>query len=117
VLGNCVRARLALRLYGRQVAVYRLDGDGYRIVVTRGGTDRVRLEPFDAILSTAWASNSTFPVPVQKQRPTDRSSASLVSIGRQHPGKPAARRRSLSASGAFAQERSELTDDAHVQAA
>jgi hypothetical protein len=31
------------------VEVYRLDGDGYRLVVTRGGTDRVRLEPFGAI--------------------------------------------------------------------
>ena len=33
----------------RMVEVYRLDGDGYRLVVTRGGTDRVRLEPFAAI--------------------------------------------------------------------
>lgn len=33
----------------RMVEVYRLDGDGYRLVVTRGGTDRVRLEPFGAI--------------------------------------------------------------------
>jgi hypothetical protein len=31
------------------VEVFRLDGDGYRLVVTRGGTDRVRLEPFGAI--------------------------------------------------------------------
>lgn len=30
----------------RMIEVYRLDGDGYRLVVTRGGTDRVRLEPF-----------------------------------------------------------------------
>jgi Uma2 family endonuclease len=30
----------------RMVEVYRLDGDGYRLIVTRGGTDRVRLEPF-----------------------------------------------------------------------
>jgi Uma2 family endonuclease len=33
----------------RMIEVYRLDGDGYRLVVTRGGTDRVRLEPFAAI--------------------------------------------------------------------
>jgi Uma2 family endonuclease len=33
----------------RMVEVLRLDGDGYRLVVTRGGTDRVRLEPFGAI--------------------------------------------------------------------
>lgn len=33
----------------RMVEVFRLDGDGYRLVVTRGGTDRVRLEPFHAI--------------------------------------------------------------------
>jgi hypothetical protein len=33
----------------RMVEVFRLDGDGYRLVVTRGGTDRVRLEPFAAI--------------------------------------------------------------------
>jgi Uma2 family endonuclease len=33
----------------RMVEVFRLDGDGYRLVVTRGGTDRVRLEPFGAI--------------------------------------------------------------------
>jgi len=31
------------------IEVYRLDGEGYRLVVTRGGTDRVRLEPFAAI--------------------------------------------------------------------
>ena len=31
------------------VEAYGLDGDGYRLVVTRGGTDRVRLEPFGAI--------------------------------------------------------------------
>jgi Uma2 family endonuclease len=30
----------------RMVEVYRLDGDSYRLIVTRGGTDRVRLEPF-----------------------------------------------------------------------
>jgi len=29
--------------------IYRLDGDGYRLVVTRGGTDTVRLEPFGAV--------------------------------------------------------------------
>ncbi len=33
----------------RMVEVYRLDGDGYRLVVTRGGSERVRLEPFAAI--------------------------------------------------------------------
>lgn len=33
----------------RMIEVYRLDGEGYRLVVTRGGTDRVRLEPFAAI--------------------------------------------------------------------
>jgi Uma2 family endonuclease len=33
----------------RMVDVYRLDGDGYRLVVTRSGTGRVRLEPFGAI--------------------------------------------------------------------
>ena len=55
--------------------------------------------------------------PGQKQPPNDRSSASLVSIGRQRQANPAARRRSVSASGAFAQERSEVTDDAYVQAA
>jgi hypothetical protein len=43
--------------------------------------------------------------------------ATPVSIGRQRQANPMARRRSLSASGAFAQERSELTDDANVQAA
>jgi hypothetical protein len=31
------------------IEVYRLDGDGYRLVVTRGGSDRVRLEPFASI--------------------------------------------------------------------
>jgi Uma2 family endonuclease len=30
----------------RMVEVYRLDGESYRLVVTRGGNDRVRLEPF-----------------------------------------------------------------------
>jgi hypothetical protein len=33
----------------QMIEIYRLDGDGYRLVVTRGGTDRVRLEPFAAI--------------------------------------------------------------------
>ena len=33
----------------RMIEVFRLDGDGYRLVVTRRGTDRVRLEPFGAI--------------------------------------------------------------------
>jgi len=33
----------------RSIEVYRLDGESYRLVTTRGGTDRVRLEPFDAI--------------------------------------------------------------------
>lgn len=42
--------------------VYRLDGDGYRLVVTRGGTDRVRLEPFGAIeieLEALWPTPPT----------------------------------------------------------
>jgi hypothetical protein len=39
----------------RMVEVFRLDGDSYRLVVTRGGTDRVRLEPFGAIeLEALW---------------------------------------------------------------
>ncbi len=41
----------------RTVEVYRLDGDGYRLVVTRGGDQVVRLEPFAAIeleLSALW---------------------------------------------------------------
>ena len=33
----------------RMVEVLRLDGDGYRLVTTRGGSERVRLEPFAAI--------------------------------------------------------------------
>jgi Uma2 family endonuclease len=33
----------------RMIEVYRLDGDGYRLAVTRGGTDSVRLEPFGAV--------------------------------------------------------------------
>lgn len=43
----------------RMVEVYRLDGDGYRVVVTRGGEDRVRLEPFAAVeleLAALWPS-------------------------------------------------------------
>ena len=43
----------------RMVEVCRLDGDSYRLVVTRGGTDRVRLEPFGAIeveLEALWPS-------------------------------------------------------------
>lgn len=32
----------------RVIEVFRLEGDGYRLVATRGGTDRVRLEPFAA---------------------------------------------------------------------
>jgi Uma2 family endonuclease len=43
----------------RMIEVYRLDGDSYRLVVTRGGTDRVRLEPFAAIeveLEAMWPS-------------------------------------------------------------
>jgi Uma2 family endonuclease len=49
----------------RMVEVLRLDGDGYRLVVTRGGTDRVRLEPFGAIeieLEALWPT----PVPELK---------------------------------------------------
>lgn len=41
----------------RTVEVYRLDGESYRLVVTRGGDQVVRLEPFDAIeleLSAMW---------------------------------------------------------------
>ena len=30
----------------RMVEVYRLDGETYRLIVTRGGTDKVHLEPF-----------------------------------------------------------------------
>jgi len=33
----------------RTVEVYRLDGDGYRLVGTFGGDDAVRAEPFDAV--------------------------------------------------------------------
>ncbi len=43
----------------RMVEVFRLDGDGYRLVVTRGGDDRVRLEPFAAVeleLAALWPS-------------------------------------------------------------
>lgn len=46
----------------RMVEVFRLDGDGYRLVVTRGGDDRVRLEPFGAYeleLAALW------PTPVE----------------------------------------------------
>ena len=61
-----------LRAYGRErvshvwlvdaaaqtLEVYRLDGDSYRLVLTAGGDDKVRAEPFDAIeldLSILWA--------------------------------------------------------------
>ena len=43
----------------RMVEVFRLDGEGYRLVVTRGGDDRVRLEPFNAYeleLAALWPS-------------------------------------------------------------
>jgi Uma2 family endonuclease len=46
----------------RMVEVFRLDGDGYRLVVTRGGDDRVRLEPFAAVeleLAALWPSVAT----------------------------------------------------------
>ena len=33
----------------KSVEVFRLDGEGYRFVGASGGTDVVRLEPFDAI--------------------------------------------------------------------
>lgn len=33
----------------QMIEVYRLDGDGYRLVVTRGGAEPVRLEPFAAL--------------------------------------------------------------------
>jgi Uma2 family endonuclease len=41
----------------RMVEVYRLDGVGYRLLGTRGGSDRVRLEPFEAFeleLAALW---------------------------------------------------------------
>jgi Uma2 family endonuclease len=41
----------------RLVDVYRLDGESYRLILTRGGTDRVRLEPFaefELELSALW---------------------------------------------------------------
>ena len=41
-----------------------LDGDGYRPVVARGGTDRVRLEPFGAIeieLEALWPTSAPEP--------------------------------------------------------
>jgi len=46
------------------VEVLRLDGDGYRLVVTRGGTDRVRLEPFTALeleLAALWPAAAAAP--------------------------------------------------------
>jgi Uma2 family endonuclease len=48
----------------RMIEVYRLDGDGYRLVVTRRGTDRVRLEPFAAIeieLEALWPTTPSEP--------------------------------------------------------
>jgi len=42
----------------RTIEVLRLDGEGYRLVGTWGGDDRVRLEPFDAVvleLSVLWS--------------------------------------------------------------
>jgi Uma2 family endonuclease len=47
----------------RMVEVYRLDGDGFRLVVTRGGTDHVRLEPFAAIeveLEALWPNPEAY---------------------------------------------------------
>jgi hypothetical protein len=41
----------------RTLEVYRLDGGGWRVVLTAAGNDRVRAEPFDAIeleLASAW---------------------------------------------------------------
>jgi Uma2 family endonuclease len=49
----------------RLAEVLRLDGDGYRVVVTRGGTDHVRLEPFAAVeieLGALW------PTPVAERK-------------------------------------------------
>jgi Uma2 family endonuclease len=46
----------------RMVEVYRLDGDSYRLIVTRGGTDRVRLEPFAELeleLAALWPEPPT----------------------------------------------------------
>ena len=43
----------------RMGEVFRLDGEGYRLVVARGGDDRVRLEPFNAYeleLAALWPS-------------------------------------------------------------
>jgi hypothetical protein len=37
--------------------VYRLDGEGWRVVLTAAGHDRVRAEPFDAVepeLGSVW---------------------------------------------------------------
>jgi Uma2 family endonuclease len=45
----------------RMAEVYRLDGDGYRLVVTRGGNDSVRLEPFGAVeleLEALWPTTA-----------------------------------------------------------
>jgi len=45
----------------RSVEVFRLDGESYRLVVTRGEDEVVRLEPFDAIeleLGALWPSNN-----------------------------------------------------------
>jgi len=41
----------------RMIEVYRLDGESYRLLVTRGGVDSVRLEPFEALeleLAALW---------------------------------------------------------------
>lgn len=48
----------------RMVEVFRLDGESYRLVVTRGGTDRVRLEPFNALeleLEALWPTPESEP--------------------------------------------------------
>jgi Uma2 family endonuclease len=42
----------------RTLEVYRLDGEGWRLVLSAAGDDRVRAEPFDAIeldLAPLWA--------------------------------------------------------------
>jgi len=41
----------------QMIEVYRLDGESYRLLVTRGGVDGVRLEPFEALeleLAALW---------------------------------------------------------------
>lgn len=49
----------------RMIEVYRLDGDNYRVLETRGGTDRVRLEPFQALELELEALWPTPPAPAK----------------------------------------------------